>query len=292
MRLNKSAFIVVVLSGCLFLLIGCSKKDSISTDPFDAKKALTLRNEKYGTGARNIADVYLPANRSVTATKCLIFVHGGSWISGDKSDLAGIVPLLQQALPDVAIININYTLADGNPANAHPAQMNDITTLLAYVESKATLWNVKQHFSLVGVSAGGHLSLLYAYSFNSNKQIKFVGSVVGPTNITDNFYTSNLLFQSIFISYLGKSYAEAPDLHRKLSPALAVTNTAPPTYMAYGAIDPLVPVSNPNLLKEKLMALSIPYFYDLYPNEQHEFSNTAVANTVASLARFYKSQIP
>jgi acetyl esterase/lipase len=292
MRLNRSTFIIAVLSGYLLLLTGCSKKDALPTDPFDSKKALTLKNEKYGAGARNTVDIYLPANRSVTATKCVVLLHGGSWIAGDKADLATVVPLLQQALPDVAILNTNYTLADGSAANSHPAQMKDIKTLVSYVASKATLWNVRQNFSLVGVSAGGHLSLLYAYSYDTTKQIRFVGSIVGPTNITDNFYTGNVLFQSIFASYLGKTYAAAPELYRQLSPALGITNTAPPTYMAYGGSDPLVPLSNPTLLKEKLVALGIPHRYDLYPSESHEFSTTAVASTIVSLAQFYKSQVP
>ena len=31
-------------------------------------------------------DIYLPANRSVTATKVIIMIHGGGWTGGDKAD--------------------------------------------------------------------------------------------------------------------------------------------------------------------------------------------------------------
>ncbi|GAC1427104.1 MAG: hypothetical protein NVSMB7_03870 [Chitinophagaceae bacterium] len=68
----------------------------------------------YGTDARQKMDIYLPANRSATATKLIFLIHGGGWNEGDKADFNAYVVVLQQNLPDYTIININYRLAANN----------------------------------------------------------------------------------------------------------------------------------------------------------------------------------
>ncbi|MEI9807388.1 MAG: hypothetical protein WDO16_05610 [Bacteroidota bacterium] len=57
-------------------------------------------------------DVYLPAGRSKTTTKLIILIHGGAWATGDKSDFNVFVDTLKIRLPDYAICNINYRLAN------------------------------------------------------------------------------------------------------------------------------------------------------------------------------------
>jgi hypothetical protein len=38
--------------------------------------------------------------------------------------------------------------------------------------------------------------------------------------------------------------------------------------------------------------LKVPYKYDYYPFEGHEFSNDAILKTVASFSQFWKQQLP
>lgn len=291
--MTRSGFIhrATVLALALALLAGCSKQDLDSSDPLSPARPLEIQNARYGSGTRQLADIYLPANRSASSTKTIILLHGGSWIAGDKADLAPLLPQFRGNMPEAAFVNINYTLADGNAANTHPAQMKDISALLQFLRSKRSEWNISDSWTLLGVSAGGHLSLLYAFAYDSTQQVKAVASIVGPTNLTDPFYTANPLFQQLFSTYLGKTYAENPALYQQLSPALQVKAGAPPTYMAYGGLDPLVPVSNPVLLEEKLKSLNIPYRYNYYPQESHEFSPAAVSSTLSSFAAFWRQQV-
>ena len=48
--------------------------------------ALNIKDVAYGSDAAQKMDIYLPAGRIATTTKVLVFIHGGSWSSGDKSD--------------------------------------------------------------------------------------------------------------------------------------------------------------------------------------------------------------
>lgn len=273
----------------LFLFVsGCKKDDLLS----DANAQLELKEVSYGSGALQKADVYLPANRSQVSTKTIIMIHGGSWIAGDKNDLNNVIPLLKAALPNTAFVNINYTLANGSEATRHPAQMNDLKTLLQFLNAKSTEWKISKSWTMLGVSAGAHLGMLYAFSFDNEKHVKLVGSIVGPTNLTDPFYVSNPLFQSWMATYLGKTFAQDPVLYQQLSPLYQVTASAPPVYMAYGGFDQLVPSSNHTMLETKLKDLKVTYKYDYYPFEGHEFSNDAILKTVASFSQFWKQQLP
>ncbi|MCU0394874.1 MAG: alpha/beta hydrolase [Chitinophagaceae bacterium] len=275
----------------LMLLVACSKKDASINDPLDPSRPLEISNTSYGSRPRQQADIYLPANRNASSTKTIILLHGGAWTAGDKADLSPLLPQFKAALPEAALVRMNYTLVDGTAATIHPAQMNDITALLKYLENNRQAWNLSGSWTLLGVSAGGHLSLLYAYAHDSSRQVKAVASIVGPTDITDPFYTTTPFFQSLFTTFLGKSYAQDPGLYVQLSPALQVKAGAPPTYLAYGGLDPLVPVSNPTLLENRLKSLNIPYQYNYFPQEGHEFSPAATSTTLDAFARFWRQQV-
>jgi acetyl esterase/lipase len=273
----------------LFLFVFACKKDDTLADGSAPKE---IKDVAYGNGALQKADVYLPANRSETNTKTIILIHGGSWVSGDKNDLNAVLPLLRSALPNVALVNINYTLATGTEATRHPAQMNDLKALLQFLNAKASEWKISRSWTMLGVSAGGHLAMLYAFSFDTEKQVRLVSTIVGPTNLTDPFYVSNPLFQTWMATYLGKTFSQDPALYQQMSPLLQVTATAPPVYMAYGELDQLVPFTNYSMLETKLKDLKVPYKYDYYPFEGHEFSNDAILKTVTSFSLFWKQQLP
>jgi acetyl esterase/lipase len=286
MAMRKISLHLVLLF--ILFLFAC-KKDDVTNSTI---APLEIKEVSYGGGSLQKADVYLPANRSQASTKTIILIHGGSWIAGDKNDLNNVIPLLKSALPNAAFVNINYTLATGTDATRHPAQMNDLKTLLQFLNSKSAEWNIAQSWSMLGVSAGAHLGMLYAFSFDTEKQVKLVGTIVGPTNLTDPFYVSNPLFQSWMTSLLGKSFAQDPAYYQQLSPLFQVKSTAPPVYMAYGGFDQLVPTTNHTMLDTKLKELKVPYKYDYFPFEGHEFSNDATLKTIASFSQFWKQQVP
>lgn len=284
--MRKTSLHLILL--IIFFVFAC-KKDDVTNSSL---APLELKEVSYGSGSLQKADVYLPANRTQASTKTIILIHGGSWIAGDKNDLSNVIPLLKSALPNAAFVNINYTLATGTEATRHPAQMNDLKTLLQFLNSKSAEWNIAQSWTMLGVSAGAHLGMLYAFSFDTEKQVKLVGTIVGPTNLTDPFYVSNPLFQSWMTSLLGKSFGQDPALYQQLSPLLQVKSTAPPVYMAYGGFDQLVPTTNHTMLDTKLKELKVPYKYDYFPFEGHEFSNDAILKTIASFSQFWKQQVP
>lgn len=290
---SKRNFVVTsIIAIFLVTLGGCSKElsDDDNINDFNPAVAKTILDESYGGTTRQVADVYLPANRSA-ATKVVIMLHGGSWAEGDKSDLTSVINAFRLQWPDAAVINMNYTLANNTVGSYHPAQMNDINTLLDYIRDNRSKWQIGESTGLVGVSAGGHLALLYAYAFNSPKRIKTVVSIVGPTDFSDPLYTGNIIFQAVAANLLGKTWAQDPDLHRSVSPALRVTATSPPTFMAYGALDPIVPLSNAIKLRNSLTANGITHTYLEYATEGHEFTNPTILDLTPRVTNFLQTHL-
>src|SRR5690242_5217700 len=85
----------------LIVVFAVSCKKETSTD--QKLKSETQTNISYGVETAQKMDIYLPAGRSTDSTKLIILVHGGAWVSGDKSDFTSFIPVIQQRFPDYAI---------------------------------------------------------------------------------------------------------------------------------------------------------------------------------------------
>ena len=115
-----------------------------------AEAQTVYRNLSYGTNSYQKLDGYVA---SQAGSRIVVIVHGGGWISGDKSDIANIAQLFWNA--GFAVANINYRLA---PAATFPAQSSDLACAIAYVKQHAqTLNGDSSRVALWGHSAGGHL---------------------------------------------------------------------------------------------------------------------------------------
>lgn len=82
------------------ILTSCSKEEvnSTTTSEDDFSAAVVLKNIPYGEGEAQEYDLYLPSYRSAENTKGLVFIHGGGWIQGDKSDMEAYI-YFRKAIP-------------------------------------------------------------------------------------------------------------------------------------------------------------------------------------------------
>lgn len=87
----------------------------------------------------------------------LVFVHGGGWYSGDKSDgqETGFLKLLDYGY---AVASLNYRLSGEAP---HPAGLIDCNTALRYLQANAQeFWIDSARIAVAGDSSGGHYALM------------------------------------------------------------------------------------------------------------------------------------
>jgi acetyl esterase/lipase/lysophospholipase L1-like esterase len=135
-------------------------------------------NVSYGAHERNVMDVWLADSHA--PTPCVIFIHGGGWLNGDKSKGASPAPYLKEG---ISYVSINYrfleqTVIDtGSEYGAGPIQprgeyqeppvrvpLSDAALALQFIRTNASEWNIDpDRIGLTGSSAGGCASLWLAF---------------------------------------------------------------------------------------------------------------------------------
>ncbi len=269
-------------------LISCKKND----DGGSPSLWKVSENVKYGNDPLQTMDIHIPAAQSSQPLKALILLHGGAWMSGDKSDFDTAVLYFKEHLTGYAIFNLNYRLASITGANAWPTQINDVALAMNYIKMRHDEFNIdKSKLVIGGASAGAHLALLQAYRSNSDNTIKAVVDLFGPTNLTA-LYSSNPQYPILFDKFFGGSPVQLPQKYEEASPYLSVTPQSPPTIIFHGSADPVVPVSQSDTLYNRLMNAGVTVERKIYPGEQHGWYGEKQTDTFERIVTFLNSIFP
>lgn len=133
-----------------------SLPDMTMSPTVEVQRDITYIDGDPADAAKHKLDLYLPKGK--TNFPVLMFVHGGSWRSGDRSSYPALGNRFAKLGIGVAIPS--YRLM---PKNPHPAQIEDTAAAFAWVYK-----NIAQHggdpsrLYIAGHSAGGHLVALLA----------------------------------------------------------------------------------------------------------------------------------
>ncbi|MGE8512517.1 MAG: alpha/beta hydrolase fold domain-containing protein [Chryseobacterium culicis] len=244
--MKKDVPIILICLILIFTWNGCKeKKIELGKDiHFDKEE-----NIHYGNSPEQIMDLYIPAKKSQGKKEVFIIIHGGGWRSGNKSQLTFFTLSLMQKFPDYVFVNMNYRLVSETNYGL-PNQMNDIKEVSAFLEKKLR-YNPK--LILLGNSAGGHLSMLYAYKFDTDKRIKAVVNIVGPADLSDpgfkNYQEYSFVERRLVdpnVSGLGISRIDFA------SPVKWINENSPPTLSYYGNSDRVIPSAQEKILDSTL----------------------------------------
>lgn len=121
-----------------------------------------MANVAYGEHPRQVLDFWkAPSERP---TPLLFFIHGGGWVSGDKSGVPNVEKYLAAG---ISVVSINYRYSwQAQLAGVKPpvkAPLEDAARALQFVRTKAAEWNIdKQRIGASGGSAGACSSLWLA----------------------------------------------------------------------------------------------------------------------------------
>jgi len=168
-----------------------------------------------------------------------VYVHGGSWVSGDFDTGGFIINKIGPALNafGFVVVSVDYRLGPNKP---WPAQIEDVKCAIRYLRANAKALHVDPtKIGAWGHSAGGHLVDLLGLAgpsvgwdvgafTNQSSKVEAVIDLAGPTDLpTMGTFGAAGVVQDSFISLLG-----AVPLN-KLGAAL--TAASPVTYVEPGA---------------------------------------------------------
>ncbi len=284
---SHRAFLLFLILSFFTLILSCTDDEMMDDPGLDPMVAYIETEIAYGNDPLQTYDLYLPAGRSESDTDVIVLIHGGGWTGGDKVDVAGIVDLLQETMPDHAVINMNYRL-DIDPTDLFGDHLADVESVVRQVADQNEDWQVSEEMIMAGVSAGGHMTLQYAYDNNVNDYVKVACNIVGPTYFLDPAYTMTTvpthaatLVAIVAFTQVALSNAEYYDA---VSPLKVATANAVPTIQFHGDMDPLIPVSQGQLLADRLNELNVPNELIIYEGEGHGWSD--LANWTVTAVKF------
>jgi acetyl esterase/lipase len=291
--MNFSA--ITLLFALLFsgTITSCNKSQS-AEEGDNALKQLDMKNVSYGSDTAQKMDVYLPQGRNTDSTKIIVFIHGGSWSGGDKSEFDDAIVAVRKQLADYAMFNINYRLLRAGGVNKFPTQIDDVKAALNFINSKSAEFKINpEKIVLIGASAGAHLALLQAYKNNSDKKIKAVVDLFGPADLKDlyNNHPIPAASQPVLTALLGATPTTNAALYTEASPINFVTAATVPTKIFQGDEDVVVPKAQSIALKEKLQANNVVVDLTIYPREGHGWYGANLLDTYAKTITFIKENV-
>jgi len=222
--------------------------------PFAPPPIVAQRDIGFGDHERQCMDIYYPrrAKKMKKSVGVFLFIHGGSWIAGNKEDHSYFaIPMAKEGYVTAAA-NYRYRprFNDAGEVTTEgfstAEMMEDIGLAIAKLKETAAADGIELgSIALFGDSAGAHLALLYAYAYQNvpgNEPalpISFVVARVAPTDV--NFDAD---VEGVFDSNILR----------------AVTADAPPTVFCYQKNDELVDFERHALpMKAKLIEYGVPF---------------------------------
>jgi len=232
------------------------------------------------------------------AAPVLIFIHGGGWRTGKRSDY--LPYLIDFAKQGYVTATVSYRLIK---KAKFPAAVKDVKCAVKWIRAHADEYLIDpDKVAVIGGSAGGHLSMMIGYSsdegefdgecdFDSvSSQIQAVVNLYGPSDLT----TEYALSRREVTEFIELPYDKAPDLYQKASPIKYISNDDPPTLIFQGTLDELVPVQQSDILKKRLDEVGVPNEYFRLKGWPHTMDVAEPVNRYCQhyMNAFFEKHIP
>lgn len=188
-------------------------------------------------GNANLLDVYVPADAPLVPRPTVVFIHGGSWAIGDKSEWA--TEAIAVAKRGWTAASINYRLSGDAP---WPAQQVDASAALAYLQRNAAVLGIDAaRIGALGDSAGGHLAALLGRARTGQAPLRGVVTMSGVNDLTGLLQqrsaggcpTTSCVLDGLALRVSRDLMRCLPTTcassYRAASPGAAVTSTTPAT---------------------------------------------------------------
>lgn len=236
-------------------------------------------------GASQLLDLYIPSKGAATFP-LVVYIHGGSWVSGSKDEeaLSQYLPALAQA--GYVVASLNYRLA---PQYTFPAQVDDVKCAIRFLRAHAGQYHINAgHVAAVGESAGGYLAAFTgatgnlgqfkttAYT-NGSDAVQAVVDISGPADFTNAAGASNAAMQTAY-TFLGSAQPATASVTTYITPHAA------PFLILHGADDTVVPAAQSEELQSKLQAAGDAAKLILVQQAGHSLDATTIQPDFSQLA--------
>lgn len=207
----------------------------------------------------------------------VVLIHGGGWISGDRSTFESELPyFVEQGL---ACATISYRLA---PLYPFPAAVSDVLACIRYARQNAAELGIDPNGIIaMGNSAGGHLACMAGLCTHDPatgdpaEQANGVVSVCAITDLRDPDTNHFPIAASFLEQFMGGWYGGAEEKWALASPMSHIHEGAPPFLIFHGTEDSIVPSAQSQSLYASLCQAGVPAELHILEGEEHGFTYEA-----------------
>jgi acetyl esterase/lipase len=278
-----SILVCVSAGGCVHHRHHISNQHPVETI-LAAEHLAEYHNLKYASPNKSMEqtlDLYIPLSVK-PPYPVLIWVHGGSWMYGDKNPCFAC----NKYFASYAIASVNYRLSS---ESAFPCQIYDLKAAVRFLRANAGRYKLdKNRFGIWGSSAGGHLAALLGTSggvaelegkegnADQSSKVQAVCDWSGPTdfNTADaQAAPGNKIRFSGQSSPLYVFMGEKMDKESlaKASPVTYVSKDSPPFLIMHGDEDDAIPPAQSQELCDLLKSKGVDATYELVRGYGHFF---------------------
>lgn len=282
--LNLAAIVTLV---CCWIVVDAPLALGQAKHPTPPKNFTADYDVKYvpGGDAAQSLDIYYPEKAPEKPQPLLIWIHGGGWMGGSKSEM----PYMNELNRGYVVASIEYRFSS---KALFPAQIQDCQAAIRWLRANAKKYNIDpDHIGVGGASAGGHLAALVGTSggkkvftpIGENKdqsdRVQAVCDVFGPSdfwtvikqadedkNVKNVFKWNNGDPYSLLI---GGKLGEDKEKCEAVSPSHYVSKDNPPFLILHGDRDTLVPYAQSVELTDLLTKATVPVTLQRLPGAGH-----------------------
>lgn len=218
----------------------------------------------------------------------VVCVHGGGWISGDRTDMRPEAQWLAQN--GLAAACPSYRLAPLHPA---PAAIHDVRACVDYLRVHAGRLGIRgDRLGAWGISAGGHLaSMLGAVNGSAFEPVQAVVDMCGLTDLTRPREQHHEVSWGFLDQFMAVPFEGNESLFEDASPLHCVQPGAPPFLIFHGVEDDVVAVAQSDALAKRLQEVGTDVEYHRLEGEKHALSDAAQSSARATVLRFLKEKL-
>lgn len=206
-------------------------------------------------------DIYSAKKQLKGGSPVILYIHGGSWVYGDKSIPDVIAPILESFRQQgFTIISSSYELMRGK--EIFEKQVSDVKDTIRWIYKNKDKYGFNtDEIGVIGTSSGAHLSLLATYTDdnkfkgdpnldNYSSNVKYVVDFFGPTDLSTLDLSKAGWDLNQIIKKTEKNNNKS-DIFRKYSPVNYIKKGVPKTLIVHSKDDSVVPYENSLKLYEK-----------------------------------------
>jgi acetyl esterase/lipase len=212
----------------------------------------------------------------------VVCIHGGGWVSGDRSDYHDIAEFF--AANGFNAYCPQYRLA---PLYPFPAAVDDCRAFVAFLRAGG-----ESPLAAFGNSAGGHLSSMLAMSPNVEERVDAAVDVCGLADLTNPETGHPMIAWDFIGQFMGTAFQGNEALWIQASPIYQITPQTAPLLIFHGTNDDIVWKAQSEKLYDALSAQGLQAKLTLLENEGHSFTPEGFQRILEESIAFFEEKLP